>query len=149
MIFAGVILFSGGLVAFAATTLFTQNIQGQSFTTAELTEGSCGNSLVLDTALGTIPPFAGETAALFFDCGETSSGISAAFTASTPAAPVTPTFTITTTGWTLYICTITLSSCTALTSGVSVSSLIGTGYIYELVSSSAADFASFTITWSQ
>jgi hypothetical protein len=171
MILIAITFLSSGLVVYAATTLFTQNFPGQTFSTADLIENSaCGDTgsggqLVLVTSLSTIPSVAGQSASLLFGCSNT--GTSADYAFSTPlgsgTVSVTPTFTVPK-GWVLgYVYASTanggggIGGCTtdnSMTSGTPVSFTLGTTASsseleYCLVATSASTFVSFGITWSQ
>jgi len=152
MIFAAVLLLSGGLVAYAATTLFTQTFPSQTFTTPTLVAGSgcTSGNLVLDSSASTIPVYAGSPALIVYAC---STSGATAFNIVGPSVTVTPTFTVPT-GWTLGIDTAAdaCKTTTGLTSGspitLSQSVFSGAGW-YCLTTSSASNFTSFSITWSQ
>jgi len=173
---SALVIFSSSLVAFALTTLFSQTIPGQTFTTSTttttttsttftpgLTEGRCGNTLVLDTDAGNVPSAAGQSATLVFTCSVATSP-DAAFTLASgfSSDTVTPTFTLPS-GWSLSVDSLAdnpsnVGTCTggpyevSLTSGSSV--FLGVdgginGFVYCLTSSSASTFSSLSVTWSQ
>jgi hypothetical protein len=143
MIFTAFILLSGGLVTYAATNLFTQSVPGQTFNSAFLI-GKC-SSLVLEPSLSNIP-LAGNAGFLAYDCGT-----SAAFIANPAGSgPATPTFNVPT-GWTLGVSPVS-SDCspqTTLTSGTAVTLTLSSGYLYCLTTTSATNFTSFSILWTQ
>lgn len=146
MIFTAIVILSGGSVAYAAANLFTQSIPGQTFNTAF--EISKCTSLVLDTAMSNVP-LAGGSGYLSYDC---STG-AAFYASSSSVGPVTPTFTVPT-GWTLGVA-LTENYCTTgyvtnLTSGTPVTLNNPTaGYQYCLVTTSASNFTTFNVAWSQ
>ena len=150
MLFTAVILLSGGLVAYAATTLFSQSFPGQTFATATLTAGSCGGSLVLDPSLSTYT-VAGSIATLLYACDTSESPAFSSTGSTSDLISVTPTFTVPS-GWILDVdnvgdnCHAPIAS---LTTATPVTLPGGTNYIYCLSSSSASNFTSFSITWSQ
>lgn len=150
IIFGTIILLSGGLTVFAATTLFTQNIPGQTFSTAALTEGtSCsGGTLYLDPNTSTSPLVSGTAATLVYSCTATGGAGSEAFdSAPGVGVGVTPTFSVPT-GWSLSVSS--LESCAtpiALTSGTLVSLTSSTAYWYCLTSTSASTFSGFSVSW--
>lgn len=152
MIFTCILVLSGGLTVYAATSLFTQTFSGQTFTTASLVEGSCGGTLQLDTSLSTIPTYSGDTAAIVYDCGS-ANGVDPSFSTQgtiSTSVTVTPTYTVPS-GWSLSLSPADVPSCpgTALTSGTPISLQGGSPYLYCLTSSSASNYSSFSITWSQ
>lgn len=158
-------ILSTGMVAFALTALFTQTFPGQTFTTTTststtttsalgvLSEGSCGDSLVLDTTDSVIQS-QGQGATLVYACGATSA--TPAFTTSNVGGQATPTFTVPT-GWSLGIittnspglCSGSPQSVEPLSSGASISFGTSLSYVYCLTAASASDFTSFSVTWSQ
>ena len=151
IIFGTVLLLSGGLTVYAATTLFTQNIPGQTVLTPLLTEGtSCsGGNLYLDPNTSTNPLIAGKSALLGFTCTTTGGAGSEAFDTAGGTVSVTPTFTVPT-GWSLGVSS--LEACTTptgLTSGTPVTLTSSSPYWYCLTSTSASTFTSFAITWAQ
>ncbi len=81
LILALVMMLSGSLVTYAATTLFTQTFPAETFATASLNVGSkcSGGDLVLVPADSTVPNSAGQYAALEFACDSTGD---AAFTST-------------------------------------------------------------------
>jgi hypothetical protein len=142
MFFIVVILFSGSLVAYAATDLFDQTIPGQTFNTPYLT-GKC-SSLVLEPSLSNIP-LAGGSGFLLYSCST-----SAAFVPTTNPGPATPKFNLPT-GWTLSVAPSTADciGVTNLTSGTPVTLTISAGYDYCLTTTSASNFSSFDVLWTQ
>jgi hypothetical protein len=64
LLFVSILALSGGMVAYATSTIFTQNFPGQSIATADLT--TTRTSLTLET---TSLPVAGSPALLEYDCG--------------------------------------------------------------------------------
>ena len=153
MIFTTVLLLSGGLVAYATSTLFTQTFPSQTFNTASLVQGTAcsGGNLVIYAGDSTIPKFAGSPAVITYGCDST--GSTAFSTTGTTSNTVTATPTITTlpTGWTLTAVPFTNSLCTgtSLTSGSPATLTGGTNYYYCLSTTSASNFTSFAITWAQ
>ena len=152
MLIATVSLLTSTMVVYAATTLFTQTFPGQTFNSvASLTEGTCGNSLVLDTSASTIPSAAGQAATLVYAC-DTSGG--AAFNSNGAPQSVTPSFTQLPAGWTLTIdetsdTSLCGTSAAALTSGTPFTPTSPNSFVYCLTTSTASTFTSFSITWSQ
>ena len=161
MISIAVLLLSGGLVAYAATTLFTQTIPGQTFTTPSLVTGANCNSngnLVLDTSGQTInPTFSNNPSALVYGCDTSGATAFTVQGTSSTTVLVTPTFSVPS-GWSLWA-VINPSNCLTdntansnaipLTSGSPSSFQGGSSWIYCLETSSASTFASFSIIWSQ
>lgn len=154
MLVATVALLSGSMVVYAAATLFTQTIPGQTFAVVSLNVGSCGSALSLDAALSQVPSISGNSAHLGFDCNG-----SPAFTTNgtvSESATATPAFTLPNSNWGLWVWPVGTDACNGtpapaypLTSGTPVALEGGTSYVYCLMTSSAASFSSFSITWSQ
>jgi len=158
-----------GVAVFALTTLFTQTIPGQSFSTTTstsstststspyLTVGSCGDALELHTLWSTIPTYEGQAATLVFDCGVVVTTVQPAFTTGGTVGEVTPNF-ILPSGWTLSVDTLvdvdSYNACQGeqvvpLTSGQAVTLLSDESYFYCLTSNGATTFSSFGVSWSQ
>ena len=153
MLIATVSLLSSTMVVYAATTLFSQTFPAQTFQTPTLAQGSTcsGGALVLDSSASTNPTYSGSPSALVYGC-DANGG--AAFTAVGPiGGPVsaTPTFT-TPTGWALAVILVG-DMCTTSTpttgSGQPVILTGGDSYNYCLYDTTASNFASFSITWTQ
>lgn len=152
MIFTAVLLVSGGLVAYATTTLFTQSFPSQTF----VTQSKSGVSLFsqcngITQSSKSNTSYAGSPAQILYGCYSFGNIIAAFYTNGTTSSSVmaTPTFTEPT-GWTLGLtdnggCISTIT----LTSGAAISLSGGTNYLYCLTTSSASNFTSFSITWSQ
>jgi hypothetical protein len=137
-------------VAFGAATLFTQSIPSQTFATPNLTVGSCGYNLVLDTGqTGPVTPFVNQIQGLVYDCGSSQPAFTT--TGTSGFVTVTPTFQVPS-GWSLALDTVG-DACggneATLTSGSPISLLSGSGYEYCLGTSSTSSFNSFTISWTQ
>ena len=150
VIFTSVLLLSGGITVYAATTLFTQSFPGQTFNTPTLIQGStcAGDILVVDTSVGTIPTDSGGSAVIEYACD--SAGDAAFETTGTTSVTATPTFTAPT-GWTLDV-DVTTDNCVhpiTLTSGTPLTLAGGLFMDYCLTTSSATTFGAFSIIWSQ
>lgn len=163
MLAAAVAMLSGSTVVYAATTLFTQTIPGQTFVTASMTAGSCSGTPELDTYLSYAPGgFASNPAQMIYDCnpdplGATNTGTAAFSTQGSTSITVTatPTFTVPT-GWTLGVegkpssgSSTECNGMTALTSGTPVTLAGGTSFVYCLSTKSASSFSSFSVSWTR
>lgn len=143
MIFVAIVVISGGLTVYAASTLFTQNFPTQTFGTPLLSGCATLTSSVLGAYQGmpsTIGYYCGTNPAFSLATGVTSLTVVPMFTAPS--------------GWVLGIglggCPtgVTNSGVTNLTSGQSVT-LTFASYNYCLFSSSATNITSpWSITWS-
>jgi hypothetical protein len=151
MVFAAIILISGGLVSYAAATLFTQTFPTQTFGTPLLSGCATLTSSVVVNSQS--KGYEGTPTTIVYSCGTTAALILATGLTS---LTVTPTFTQPS-GWILGIegsdigCAtgVTNSSLgvTNLTSGQSVT-LTSASYDYCLFSASATNITSpFTISW--
>lgn len=157
MLFTAVLVLSGGLVTYAATTLFTQNFPSQTFATPSLVEGSSctGGNLQLDSVGSNVPSFAGSAAQIMFDCSNAQQAFSTTGTTSTTVY-ATPTFTVPS-GWSLGYAAVTYPltrGCNGLAILYPVSGTLqaltgGTDYVYCLTSTSSSNFSSFSIAWTQ
>lgn len=157
LILALVMMLSGSLVTYAATTLFTQTFPAETFATASLNVGSkcSGGDLVLVPADSTVPNSAGQYAALEFACDSTGDAAFTSTGTTSTTVTVTPTFTLPS-GWNFFVGpqnSPTTIACSNVeyepTSGSPVTLTGGTSYAYCLTSTSASSFSSFTVTWSQ
>ena len=152
MLFAAVTLLSSGLVVYATTTLFSQTFPSQTFTTASLSQNNC-SPLVLEYA-STLPSFAGSPATLIYSCSlaPITVGDAAFSTTGTTSntVTVTPTFSVPS-GWALGLdkWNGNCASPTTLTSATPITLTGGSFFAYCLTTTSASNFTSFSITWSQ
>jgi hypothetical protein len=157
MIFTVVLLLSGGLVAYAATMLFTQTFPSQTFATGTLQAGTncTGGSLVL-VPTGSSYTIAGSPAILEYACNSSGSPAFTSTGSTSDHVNATPSFAIPS-GWNLYVplpipgpvSCLNFTFTYTLTSGTQLSIIGGTSYFYCLTTTSASNFTSFTITWSQ
>jgi len=156
-------LFNSQSSSFATSNIALESIKGDSIVAnnnrnrpppAALTS-LCSN-LALDSKQSKLPSFAGRPATLVYACNK--NGYQAFFTSFSRRAgtqAVTPLFALPP-GWTLSVGVARPSGeCSSkdglvkLTTGTPVTLPAGTNYIYCLTTSSASNFASFTISWTQ
>lgn len=159
MIFITVIILSGGLVAYASTTLFTQTFPSQTFNAPLVQNATCAEGGSLNYTNTSVLGAEGAPSTLIVACfNKGLVGIGAfAPLVGTSSIKFIPTFTLPT-GWNLAVDTIGISGPYSLcanganqvnlASGVGVSLLSGDNYFYCLTSSSSSNFTSFSITWS-